>query len=324
MGRMGGRRQRGAALLMVLVALAMLAGGLAWLVEDGRHQVDDVRLSQQRVQVRAMEQAGLAYASQALRDPTWRASPLFWQALRGQPLDYDFGAGTARLRVRDQHTCFNVNALLGEDGERAERQLRYLLGDDMAAERLVQALADWLDADSDARLQGAESAQYLRQRPPRLAANQPMLDMSELNLLLEPDPGRQARYPMLCALPETRGWRLNANALGLEHLPLLDAVYEGRFPRSLLSRVVSGRPASGYVDAAALRQALGAVDDETFEWLSEGLLLNSGYFLLQLSFEQEGRTLRSEFQVQAQGVVQWHARVPAQQVRVSSRSPVLW
>ncbi|WP_409269376.1 type II secretion system minor pseudopilin GspK [Pseudomonas sp. KCJK9044] len=321
---MGGRRQRGAALLMVMVVLAMLAAGMAWMVEDGRRQVDEVRLLHQRVQVRAMEQAGLAYAEQALRDPAWRQSPLFWQALRGQPLTYDFGAGKAQLRVSDQHTCFNVNALLGADGERAERQLRFLLGDDMAAERLVDALTDWLDSDSDARLQGAESAQYLRQQPPRLAANQPMLDTSELNLLLEPDASRQGQLPMLCALPQTTGWRLNANALGLEHLPLLDALYEGHYPRSLLSRIVSGRPTSGYADAAALRQALGAVDDQTFETLSEGLLLNSGHFLLQLSFEEQGRVMRSEFQLEALGVVQWHARVPAQQVRVRSRAPMAW
>lgn len=321
---MGGTQQRGVALLMVLVVLAMLAGGLTWLVEDARQQVESVRLLQQRVQVRAMEQAGLAYAEQALRDPAWRASPLFWQALRGQPLDYDFGAGVAQLRVRDQHTCFNVNALLGADAERAERQLRLLLGDDLAAERLVDALSDWLDNDSQARLHGAESDHYLRQTPPRLAANQAMLDTSELNLLVEPDAARQARYPMLCALPQTSGWRLNANALGLEHVPMLDALYEGRFSRSLLSRIITGRPDAGYVDASALRQALGAVDDETFERLSEGLLLNSGHFLLQLSFEEEGRTLRSEFQVEALGVVQWHARVPAQQVRVKSREPLPW
>ncbi|CAM3738837.1 Type II secretion system protein K [Pseudomonas reidholzensis] len=319
---MGRERQRGAALLMVMVALAMIAAGLTWLVEGGRRQVDEVRLLQQRVQARAMQQAGLVYAAQALRDPAWRASPLFWQALRGQPLNYDFGAGNAQLRVRDQHTCFNVNALLGEDAERAERQLRFLLGDDMVAERLVHALGDWLDSDSDARLQGAESAQYLRQQPARLAANQPMVDSSELNLLLEPDASRQSRYPMLCALPQTSGWRLNANALGLEHLGLLDALYEGRYPRSLLSRIVSGRPAAGYVDAAALRQALGAVDDETFARLSEGLLLNSGHYLLQLSFEEEGVRLRSQFQIEALGVVQWHARVPAQQVRVRSREPL--
>ncbi|UVL57398.1 type II secretion system minor pseudopilin GspK [Pseudomonas sp. B21-035] len=321
---MGAKRQQGAALLMVLVVLAMLAGGLSWLVQDGRQQIDSVRLVQQRVQARAMETAGLAFAEQALKDPAWRASPLFWQALRGQPLSYAFAGGSAALRIRDLHSCFNVNALIGEESERAARQLRYLLGDDMAAQRLTDALADWIDSDGQARLSGADSDQYLRQSPARLAANQMMVDMSELNLLLEPDASRQQRYPQLCALPQTSGWRLNANALSLEQLPLLEALYEGEVSRSLLTRIITGRPAGGYHDAGALRQALGAMDDATFARLSEGLLLNSGDFALQLEFEQDGQKMRSEFQLRARGIVQWHALVPVQQVQVISRSPQPW
>ncbi|HBZ94159.1 MULTISPECIES: type II secretion system minor pseudopilin GspK [unclassified Pseudomonas] len=321
---MVGQRQRGAALLMVLVVLAMLAGGLTWMVQDGRRQVDAVRLQQQRVQARAMEVAGLAFAEQALRDATWRLSPLFWQALRGQPLSYGLADGSASLRIRDLHTCFNVNALVGEEAQRAERQLKYLLGDDMAAERLVDRLSDWIDADSQSRLQGAESDHYLRRSPPHLAADQPMVDMSELNVLLAEQGIAHTHYPQLCALPQTSGWRLNANSLTQAHLPLLDALYEGAFPRSLLSRILSGRPAGGYPDASALRQALGAVDDQTFERLSEGLLLNSGNFLLQMSFEQDGQIMRSQFQVQAEGVVQWHAQVPVQRVRVITREVRPW
>lgn len=321
---MGGKRQQGAALLMVLVVLAMLAGGMAWLVEQGRAQVDGVRLVQQRVQARALERAGLAFAQQALQDPTWRASPLFWQALRGQALPYAFDGGTATLRIRDLHTCFNVNALVGEDAERAERQLQHLLGGDMAAAQLTRALADWIDSDHQARRDGAENDHYLRQSPPRLAANQMMLDMSELNLLLGPDPQRQARHPQLCALPETTHWRLNANALSLDQVPLLEALYEGQVSRALLTRIVSARPASGYPDAGALRQALGAMDDASFERLSEGLLLNSGHFLLQLEIEQDAQVVRSQYQVHARGVVQWHALVPVQQVRITRREPLPW
>ncbi len=134
-----------------------------------------------------------------------------------------------------------------------------------------------------------------------------MLDTSELNLLLEPDATRQSRYPM-CALPRTSGWRLNANALGLEHLPLLDALYEGGYPRSLLSASSAGGRRRGTWMRPRCARRWG--DDETFERLSEGLLPNSGHFLLQLSFEEEGRVIRSEFQVEALGVVQWHAREP--------------
>lgn len=319
---MNKNRQQGAALLMVLMALAMLAGGMAWMVQQGRQQVDSVRLVQQRVQARAIERAALAFTEQALKDPLWRLSPLFWQAMRGQPLNYDFRGGKASIRIRDLHTCFNVNALVGAEAERAQRQLVHLLGADMAAEQLTQTLTDWLDTDQQTRQQGAESNEYLRQKPPRLAANQLMRDISEMNLLLPIDAGRAQRNPALCTVAQTSGWRLNVNVLGLEALPLLDALYEGEVSRSLLTRLVSGRPASGYRDASDLRQALGAVDDQTFERLSERLQLNGDHFLLQLEIDLDGQVFRSQYRVEAQGVVKWHSQVPAQAMLVRSREPL--
>jgi general secretion pathway protein K len=284
--------------------------------------VDSVRLLQQRVQARAIEKAALAFAEQALKDPVWRASPLFWQALRGQPLSYDFKTGKASIRISDLHSCFNVNSLIGPESERAQRQLVYLLGADMAAERLTQSLADWLDSDHQSRTQGAENNEYLRQSPARLAGNQMMVDSSELNLLLPADGGRDQRYSQLCVLPETAGWRLNANALGHDHLPLLEAMYEGKVSRSQLTRLISSRPAGGYRDADDLRQAMGAMDDEAFAQLSEGLQLNGEHFLLKLEVELDGQVFRSQYRVEAQGVVKWHSRVPAQDMRVRLREPL--
>ncbi|MBX8545017.1 type II secretion system minor pseudopilin GspK [Pseudomonas cichorii] len=312
-------RQQGAALLMVLVALAMLAAGLAWMVEQGRQEVDSVRLLQQRVQARSIEKAALAFTGQALKDPVWRASPLFWQALRGQPLSYDFKGGKASIRIVDLHRCFNVNSLIGDEAERAQKQLVYLLGADMQAERLAQSLTDWVDADHQSSLQGAENNEYLRASPPRLAANQSMVDISELNLLLPADSQREQRYPQLCALPETTGWRLNANALNLSELPLLEALYEGKVERSQLTRLISGRPAGGYLDASALRQAMGAMDDEAFARLSEGLQLNGDHFLLQIEVELDGQKFHSQYRAEALGIVKWHSRVPAQEMVVRER-----
>lgn len=316
---MNHKSQRGAALLMVLVALAMLAGGLAWMVEQGRHEVSGVQVVQQRVQARAIERAALAFTEQALKDPVWRASPQFWQALRGQPLSYSFAGGEASIRIRDLHRCFNVNSLIGPDNERAQRQLLYLLGDDMAAQRLVDILLDWLDTDQQAHQQGAENNEYLRLTPPRLAANQLMIDTSELNLLLPADPAREQRLRHLCALPEISGWRLNANALNLDELPLLEALYEGEVSRALLTRMISARPPGGYKDASELRQAMGAMDDEAFAQLVEGLQLNGDHFLLQVETELDGQTFRSQYRVEALGVVKWHSRVPAQGMVVRER-----
>ncbi|MBD8577420.1 type II secretion system minor pseudopilin GspK [Pseudomonas syringae] len=310
------RQQQGAALLMVLVALAMLAGGLTWLVAQGRQQVDGVRLVQQRIQARAVEKAALAFTEQALKDPLWRASPMFWQALRGQPLSYDFAGGKSSIRIVDLHTCFNVNSLIGPQADRARNQLLHLLGDDMAAERLADSLIDWLDANHQARLHGAENPEYSRQSPARLAGNQPMADISEMNLLAVP--GARAAGS-LCVLPDSEGWQLNANALNLEHLPLLEALYEGEIPRAQLTRLLTGRPPGGYKDASDLRSAMGAMDDEAFARLSEGLLLNGDHFLLQIETTLDGQAFRSQYRVQARGVVKWHSRVPAQQMVVRGR-----
>lgn len=286
------QRQQGAALLMVLVALAMLAGGLTWLTAQGRQQVEGVRLVQQRIQARAVEKAALAFTEQALKDPLWRASPMFWQALRGQPLSYDFAGGQSSIRIVDLHTCFNVNSLVGPHADRARQQLLYLLGDDMAAERLVDSLIDGMNP------------------------HQPMADISEINLVTQVTPPA-ARS--LCALPEREGWQLNANALNLDHLPLLDALYQGDIPRAQLTRLITGRPPGGYKDASDLRSAMGALDDEAFVRLSEGLLLNGDHFLLQIETTLDGQAFRSQYRVQARGVVKWHARVPAQQMVVRER-----
>lgn len=325
---MDNRRQQGVALLMVLIALALFAGGLLWLTQQGREDIEQTRQLQARIQARAADTAARAFAMQAMRDPAWRESPLFWQALRGLPLSYRFPGGEARLLLRDMRTCFNLNALVGEEAARARRQLAYLLGGghaSMADDRLIDRLIDWIDADQQSHVQGGESDQYLRLTPPRLAANQPLRDTSELNLLLPADPLRYLLHPQLCALPDTGGWRLNANALTLQQLSLLEALYEGRLPRSLLTRLITARPAGGYRDADDLRRQLGSMDDERFRLLSEGVQLSSEHFLLGIEIRLEEASYRTLHQVEVRGVSHWHSRVAAQQVLFRSRQPApLW
>ena len=83
--------------------------------------------------------------------------------------------------------------------------------------------------------------------------------------------------------------------------------------------MISGRPPGGYRDASDLRQTMGAMDDEKFARLIEGLQLNGDHFLLQLETDLDGQVFRSQYRVQAQGVVKWHSRVPAQQMVVRER-----
>ena len=48
---------------------------------------------------------------------------------------------------------------------------------------LSSTLFDWIDEDDSARLNGAESAQYLNETPPYKAANRPLQSLEELSLL---------------------------------------------------------------------------------------------------------------------------------------------
>lgn len=320
--------QKGIALLMVLLALALVSAGLPWLVQQGRYELDAARLLQQQVQARMMEQAARSFVVQAFTDPLWRQNPLFWQAVRGFPLSYPFAEGSARVRIRDLRTCFNLNALLGEDQERAHRQLVHLLSrrlGALSAEQYAQQIVDWLDTDDQPLLLGAESDHYARQAEPYRVANRAMRDRTELNLIPDPQAQRYLSYPELCVLPDHSGWRLNANALTLEHLPLLEALYEGAVARTVLTRLITARPITGYPDAEALRQALGAMDDSSFARLAEGLVLNTDHILLGLEISLQEQPFRSLHQVEARGVSRWHARIPAQSVRFRGRQPApLW
>ena len=317
-------KQQGVALLMVLLALALISAGLPWLLQQGRQELDSARGVQLKVQARIIETAAYAFVQQAFTDPAWRHNPLFWQAMRGYPLSYSFPEGNARLLIRDLRTCFNLNALLGEEREKARRQLSYLLSrrlGALSAEQYSQQILDWLDADDQPELLGAESTHYLRQLSPYRAANRPMRDLSELNLIPYWDAQRYLQYPELCALPERSGWRLNINALTLEHLFLLEALYEGEVSRSLLTRLITARPASGYVDSQAVRQAVGALKDSSFARLAAGLVFNTDYALLGLETTLHDQTFRVIQQVEAQGVSRGHARISAQSVRFRARRP---
>ncbi len=320
------RRQRGVALLMVLFALALIGMGLPLLLEQGRSELERARLLQQRIQARSLADAAERLAIEALTSKRWRSSPLFWQAQRGEWLSYPAEQGEVRLRIRDLRSCFNVNALAGSEAEQARAQLLYLLTHNqltqtgMGEERLsplqlVDRLGDWIDNDSQPRAQGAESDSYLRAEPPALAANAMLSDISELNYLLPADPGRYRRYPQLCSLPDDDGLRLNLNALTLQQLPLFEALYQGRQSAQLLRKLILSRPATGYADAAAVRQVLGGLDPQLMASLLAGLVLNSDLFQLQVEVTLDGESYRFQRLLKAQGVSRWAARVPAQRVQ---------
>jgi general secretion pathway protein K len=125
-----------------------------------------------------------------------------------------FEGGVIAGRVEDLQGRFNLNNLIGEDGEEDElarqqfERLLTLLEIDPA---LAGGVVDWLDSDVDLHFPtGAEDSTYTDQDPPYRTANTLITSPSELMAIEGFDLDRYRRIaPYVTALP--RGTTLNVN-----------------------------------------------------------------------------------------------------------------
>ncbi|MEH3022873.1 MAG: type II secretion system minor pseudopilin GspK [Pseudomonas oryzihabitans] len=327
------RRQRGVALLMALWALALVAALLPVLLAEGRVELQRARLLEHETLARALAAGAERVVAQGLVQAGARQRPEFWRSLRGEVLAYEVEGATVRAQLRDLHGCFNVNALAGPERELALRQLQHLLAQrpgglgepGLTAKGFAERLADWVDGDGEAHEFGLETPEALRLAPPLLVPSLPLVEIGEVDQVAPARPGRHLQLRELCALPETSGWRLNANALDMRQLPLLEALFLGEVPGETLQLLIAARPLQGYADVETLRKALPGVGEETFSLLTQRLILNSGDFLLGVEVSRDGQVFRQVRQLAAQGVSRWHAGVPAQRVQLlATRDTTLW
>ena len=152
--------------------------------------------------------------------------------------------------------------------------LQRLLNNVEVNPELAQAIADWIDPDTDPLFpDGAEDSEYTVRNPPYLAANQPMLSVSELRLVKGVDQEVYDRLvPLVCALPP--GTPLNVNTAAA---PVLAALDEHAQPADL-ERVLKERPAQGYQNVDEFLNAAQLTPDAPTKAL---LSTDSQYFLLQ-------------------------------------------
>ncbi|MFH1603469.1 MAG: type II secretion system minor pseudopilin GspK [Pseudomonadota bacterium] len=128
--------------------------------------------------------------------------------------------------IEDQQGAFNLNNLVS-NGKVNVTQLAHfqrLLSILSLPPELADALADWIDQDSEPQPRGgAEDAYYLELDPPYLAANRPLIDVAELALVRGFDDNVRARLrPFVTALPETTP--VNVNTASAE---VIAAVVDG-------------------------------------------------------------------------------------------------
>ena len=299
-------RERGAALLTVLLLVAMIAvlagTALERLRLTTRLAGNALGGEQARDYARAAEALATSKVTDMLgtsRDRVtlaggWSNRPF------GLPLP---GGGLAVARVTDGGNCFNLNSLVSRQGPNiytsaqsfAQRlqfvRLMRLIGiPAQAAERIAPATADWIDTDSDQQGGGAEDPTYLAKATPYRTAGTLMADPSELRAVdgVTPDIYATLR-PWVCTLPIAQTSPINVNTLTPEQAPLVAMLFADTLSVDAARGMILRRPPQGYKDASTFLNAAGngatpeggAGLATTSTWFALGIDVTNGTARLQ-------------------------------------------
>ncbi len=227
--RVGKRSERGVALLVVLLGLALMTlivvdfaseSGLGFV--SAANQANEIRAY---YLARSATGAGLALLGQSARMQMMEQQPAdslqdVWAA-PFPPLNLD--GGQVSLSIVDEARKLNINLLITNEGQPNQPQLLMferlftVLGVDP---RILPAIIDWMDPDSIESPGGAESDFYLRLRPPYQARNTPMPTIGDLKMVRGVTDAVFNRIaPFITVMPETQ---INANTASPEVLMALD------------------------------------------------------------------------------------------------------
>ncbi|PVY78108.1 general secretion pathway protein K [Tamilnaduibacter salinus] len=220
---MAAPNQRGVALIMVLLAMALvvtLVGGMT------HHQA--LRVYKATHQMARIQGQGIAYGAEAFAKQILRqdydedqeenlfvdsAEEVWAQYSAVVPVEQ--GRGVVEVQINDLGGRLNLNNLVaatGEVNEQARQRLDRLLTLLEIQSVRPAGVIDWIDSNRQTvNAYGAEDGDYLVMDPPYRAANQPFADVSELRLIEGmTEKAYQALAPYVTALPVS-GTGINVN-----------------------------------------------------------------------------------------------------------------
>lgn len=308
------RRERGVALLTVLLVLAIMTTIAAGMTNRSY-------LSMRRsINLNNHEQAyWYALASESLAKRALKqdfedadGTTHLQQYWASADVVYPVDNGTIGGTIDDMRSCFNLNALVQPltDTEKQKdpyqpplpaRQLTAMLEayeiDNYTAEMIADRVRDFVDSDGDtAGSYGAESAEYQAREFPYQAPNQPMQHHSEIRAVL----GVSAKmYQFLkdriCAIPGDTSQLLNVNTLDAEQPQLLVGMLEGKLSVSEAQDVLNARPADGWENiddfwAEGNMQRITDIDAQA----KSTLVVDSNYFRLRGGAQVDTAVFRLE------------------------------
>jgi len=294
--------QRGAALMMVLLIVAVMVVVAVGLIDGVRYSSQ--RLLNQRIMDQAYWYAlgGERIAVFALEDIAGETVVNLGQDWARKDIVFPIDGGSIAGLISDEQACFNINSLYKQSADSsasaelstAERVFTGLLTNldisPQRAEFIIGRTQDWIDEDfSPEGIYGAEDLTYTAKDYPYLPPNNLIDSISELGLFAEFEDDEQARIsPYLCALPEANTV-LNINTVTTAQAPLVAAAVGNVLSVEAVQAVLERRPEQGWSDVASFVGELGLSAEEPLPTVFlQGLGVTSRYFkgLADVFYEQ--------------------------------------
>lgn len=239
--------ERGAALLIVLLMIATLSVLSVSIVQTVLVSKRSLQLSDSKSQINWYVLGIEELARVKLAE--------MWELTQGKitrytpgldiPLAFPIDGGHISARITDASNCFNLNSLSQSEGAASSDDESSIANDAVPSEvyvdllealglgpqeavRLMSTAADWVDADSQIRAQGAENSYYASLRKPRSVANSYMATPQELLDVSGYTPELyRVLAPYVCVRPNDDIGVFNVNTLNVRHAPLVYSVFKG-------------------------------------------------------------------------------------------------
>jgi len=241
--------ERGVALLLALLVLALLVALILEFDTDARREYRDAAAFRDNFKATVLTRAAVQAARAVLQQDHLRDRQT-GQAYDGTtdlwafPIEkYAIGDGLMTAQIEDERSKLNLNDLAAGVDPNVKKtkmlRLKRLFNLLQINPDLVDAIADWVDADDIPEAAGAETVYYQSLRPSYRAANAPLQTLREIRLIKGMAPeivDKLLRY--VTVYPQEGESRVNLNTADFLVLQALDP----RISQTMAGEIIQGRP----------------------------------------------------------------------------------